>query len=81
MLKKTLYSLEQASRQWYERLSNFLPSHSYKRGKIDKTLLIKKANSDIILVEVYLDDIIFRRTNEKLCKEFVVDIRGNLRSL
>ena len=58
-LKKALYGLKQAPRQWYERLSNFLLSQGYERGKTDKTLFIKKACNDIILVQVYVDDIIF----------------------
>jgi len=48
-LKKALYGLKQAPRQWYERLSNFLLSQSYERGKTEIGF-IKKANSDIILV-------------------------------
>jgi len=75
-LKKALYSLKQAPRQWYERLSNFLLSKSYERGQVDKTLFIKKSNSDIILVQVHVDDIIFGSTNESLCQEFVLDMRG-----
>jgi len=63
-----VFKLKQAPRQWYERLSSFLLSHSYERGKIDKTLLIKKACSYIILVQVYVDDIIFGSTNQNLCK-------------
>jgi len=51
-LKKALYGLKQAPRQWYERLSNFLLSHAYERGKTDKTLFIKKTFNDIILVQV-----------------------------
>jgi len=68
--------LKQASRQWYERLSSFLLSHSYERGKTDKTLFIKKACSDIILVQVYVDDIIFGSTNQNLCKQFVTAMQG-----
>ena len=37
-MKKALYGLKQAPRQWYERLSNFLLSHGYERGMIDKTI-------------------------------------------
>jgi len=70
-LKKALYGLKQAPRQWYERLSNFLLSHDYEREKVDKTLFIKKSNSAIILVQIYVDDIIFGATNDSLCKEFV----------
>jgi len=58
-LKKALYGLKQAPRQWYERLSNFLLLHAYERDKTYKTLFIKKAFNDIILVQVYVDDIIF----------------------
>jgi len=70
-LKKALYGLKQASRQWYERLSNFLLSQGYERGKTDKTLFIKKACNDIILVQVYADDIIFGSTNQIMCEQFV----------
>jgi len=70
-LQKALYDLKQAPRQCYERLSNFLTSQGYERGKVDKTLFIRKLNSDIILVQVYVDDIIFGFTNKILCQEFV----------
>ena len=75
-LKKALYGLKQAPRQWYERLSNFLLSHGYERGMIDKTLFIKKANSEIILVQIYVDDIIFCATKDSLCEEFVAAMQG-----
>jgi len=68
-LQKTLYSL--SPRQLYERLNNFLTSHGYERGKVHKTLFIRKLNYDIILVQVYVDDIIFGSTNENLCQKFV----------
>jgi len=61
-LKKALYGLKQAPRQWYERLRNFLLSLGYKRGMIDKIIFIKKSNSEIILVQIYVDDIIFGAT-------------------
>jgi len=75
-MKKALYGLKQAPRQWYERLSNFLLSNGYERGMIDKTLFIKKSNSKIILVQIYVDDIIFGATKDSLCEEFVVAMQG-----
>jgi len=63
--------LKQIPRQWYERLSNFFLYKGYERGKINKTLFIKKACNEIILVEVYVDDIIFGSTNKILCEQFV----------
>jgi len=75
-LKKPLYGLKQASRKWYERISSFLLSHQYERGKIDKTLFIKKSDSTIILVQIYVDDIIFGSSNDQLCKDFVKAMQG-----
>ena len=60
----------------YERLGNFLLSHSYEREKIDKTLFIKKSKSAIILIQIYVDDIIFGATNDSLCEEFVAAMQG-----
>nr|GFA79738.1 hypothetical protein [Tanacetum cinerariifolium] len=67
---KALYGLHQALRAWYETLSTFLLQNGYKRGKIDKTLFIKKDKDHIMLVQVYVDDIIFRSTKKFLCDEF-----------
>jgi len=74
-LKKALYRLKQAPRQWYERLSKFLFSKDYQSGQVDKTLFIKKYENDIILVQVYVDDIIFGSTNELLCQDLVSAIQ------
>ena len=75
-LKKALYGLKQAPRQWYERLSEFLLSQGYDRGNSDKTLFIKKKREDIILVQVYVDDIIFGSTTEELCEDFVKTMKS-----
>ncbi|GJS09193.1 putative ribonuclease H-like domain-containing protein [Tanacetum coccineum] len=56
---KALYGLHQAPRAWYATLSTFLLKNGYRRGTIDKTLFLKKDKNDIILVQVYVDDIIF----------------------
>ena len=80
-LKKALYGLKQARRQWYERLSNFLLSNGYERGMIDRTLFIKKSNSEIILVQIYVDDIIFGATKDSLCEEFVAAMQGEFEML
>ncbi|GJY08570.1 putative ribonuclease H-like domain-containing protein [Tanacetum coccineum] len=67
---KALYGLHQAPRVWYATLSTFLLKNGYKRGTIDKTLFIKKDKHDIILVQVYVDEIIFGSTKKSLCDEF-----------
>nr|GFA12198.1 putative ribonuclease H-like domain-containing protein [Tanacetum cinerariifolium] len=67
---KALYGLHQAPRAWYETLANYLLENGFQRGKIDQTLFIKKQKRDILLVQVYVDDIIFGSTNKELCKSF-----------
>ena len=61
-LKKALYELKQAPRSWYERLSTFLLENDFERGKIDINLFIKKVGEHILLVQIYVDDIIFGST-------------------
>nr|GEU54587.1 putative ribonuclease H-like domain-containing protein [Tanacetum cinerariifolium] len=67
---KALYGLHQAPRACYATLSTFLVQSGYKRGLIDKTLFIKKDKKDIMLVQVYVDDIIFGSTKKSWCDEF-----------
>ncbi|GJT63037.1 putative ribonuclease H-like domain-containing protein [Tanacetum coccineum] len=67
---KALYGLHQAPRAWYETLANYLLGNGFKRGKIDQTLFIKKQKEYILLVQVYVDDIIFGSTNKELCTGF-----------
>nr|GEW23589.1 hypothetical protein [Tanacetum cinerariifolium] len=61
-VEKALYSLHQAPRAWYKTLSTYLLDNRFRRGTIDKTLFIKKIKDDILLVQVYVDDIIFGST-------------------
>nr|GEV42338.1 Gag-Pol polyprotein [Tanacetum cinerariifolium] len=69
-LKKALYGLKQAPRAWYDELSNFLVSKRFSKGSIDPTLFITKHRGDILLVQIYVDDIIFGSTNPNLSKQF-----------
>ncbi|GJZ22608.1 putative ribonuclease H-like domain-containing protein [Tanacetum coccineum] len=63
---KALYGLHQAPRALYETLANYLFGNGFKRGKIDQTLFIKKQKGYILLIQVYVDDIIFGSTNKDL---------------
>ncbi|GJY98629.1 putative ribonuclease H-like domain-containing protein [Tanacetum coccineum] len=69
-VEKALYGLHQAPRAWYETLSTYLLDNGFQRDQIDKTLFIKIVKGDILLVQVYVDDIIFGSTKKKLCTEF-----------
>ncbi|GJT40252.1 putative ribonuclease H-like domain-containing protein [Tanacetum coccineum] len=68
-VEKDLYGLHQAPRAWYETLSTYLLENEFRRGTIDKTLFIKKDKGDILLVQVYVDDIIFGSTKKALLKQ------------
>ncbi|GJV72488.1 putative ribonuclease H-like domain-containing protein [Tanacetum coccineum] len=65
-----LYGTIEEEVAWYETLSTYLWENGYRRGTIDKTLFIKKDRGDILLVQVYVDDIIFASTKKSLCVEF-----------
>ncbi|GJT39150.1 putative ribonuclease H-like domain-containing protein [Tanacetum coccineum] len=69
-VEKALYGLHQAPRAWCETLSTYLLDNGFQRGKIDKTLFIKRHKGDILLVQVYVDDIIFGLTKTELCNAF-----------
>nr|GEU46122.1 hypothetical protein [Tanacetum cinerariifolium] len=69
-VKKTLYGLHQAPRAWYETLSTYLLDNGFQRGKIDNTLSIKRYKGNILLVQFYVDDIIFGSTKKELCNAF-----------
>ncbi|KAJ9565966.1 hypothetical protein OSB04_001932 [Centaurea solstitialis] len=69
-LNKALYGLKQAPRAWYDTLSTFLLSKGFECGKIDSTLFLKKYPKHILLVQIYVDDIIFGSTNPKLYEKF-----------
>jgi hypothetical protein len=85
-LRKALYGLKQAPRAWYGRLSGFLFSKGFEMGKVDKTLFPLRQGDDILIVQVYMDDIVFggsshslvARFAEDMSKEFEMSMMGEL---
>nr|GEZ82849.1 hypothetical protein [Tanacetum cinerariifolium] len=69
-LDKALYGLKQAPRAWYDVLSQFLIESEFQKGSIDTTLFIKKKGKHIMLIQIYVDNIIFGSTNPKYCTKF-----------
>lgn len=57
-LKKSLYGLKQASRQWYDKLSSKLNAKGLIRYENDHSLFIKKLENSIVIVAVYVDDVV-----------------------
>ncbi|GKB57706.1 retrovirus-related pol polyprotein from transposon TNT 1-94 [Tanacetum coccineum] len=69
-LKKALYGLKQAPRAWYNTLSRFLLDNKFSKGVVDPTLFTRKTGKHILLVQIYVDDIIFASTDPKDCDIF-----------
>nr|GEZ33479.1 hypothetical protein [Tanacetum cinerariifolium] len=69
-LRKALYGLKQHPRAWYDELSAFLTSKGFTKGTIDPTIFTIRYGEDILLVQIYVDDIIFGSTNHKYSKRF-----------
>ncbi|CAM8877484.1 unnamed protein product [Rhodiola kirilowii] len=78
-LKKALYGLKQAPRAWYERLTEFLINHGYVRGGVDKTLFVKHTRSDFIIAQIYVDDIVFGSSNQKMVDKFVEQMQSEFK--
>ncbi|GKA43359.1 retrotransposon protein, putative, unclassified [Tanacetum coccineum] len=70
-LKKALYGLKQAPRAWYDLFSKFLLSQEFSKGTMDPTLFIRRQGKDILMVQIYVDDIIFASTTPELCDQFL----------
>ncbi|GJS35314.1 retrovirus-related pol polyprotein from transposon TNT 1-94 [Tanacetum coccineum] len=69
-LKKALYGLKQAPRAWYDMLSSFLISNDFSKGSVDPTLFIRREGKELLLVQIYVDDIIFVASTLELCDLF-----------
>jgi hypothetical protein len=69
-LRKALYGLKQALRAWYERLRDFLLSKGFIMGRVDTTLFTKKIEKNLFVLQIYVDDTIFRSTNQDIREDF-----------
>nr|GEY00378.1 retrovirus-related Pol polyprotein from transposon TNT 1-94 [Tanacetum cinerariifolium] len=69
-LKKAQYRIKQAPRAWYNELSTFLLQNHFFKGTIDQTLFIRRFHDDILVVQVYVDDIIFGSTHSRYIQLF-----------
>nr|GEU55373.1 retrovirus-related Pol polyprotein from transposon TNT 1-94 [Tanacetum cinerariifolium] len=69
-LKKALYGFKQAPRVWYDMLSSFLISQDFSKGPVDPTLFIRRNSNDLLLAQIYVDDIILAASTPELCDLF-----------
>ena len=77
-LNKTVYGLKQAPRAWYSRLDKYIQQGGFIKGSANNNLYIKVIQDSILLIEVYVDDIIFGSTDDRLRKKFAKDMHNEL---
>ncbi|WVZ81171.1 hypothetical protein U9M48_028582 [Paspalum notatum var. saurae] len=85
-LRKALYGLKQAPRAWYARLKSFLLKSGFVMGSIDKTLFLLSRGGDTLIVQIFIDDIIFGGSShalvssfaEQMGREFEMSLMGEL---
>jgi hypothetical protein len=75
-LKKALYGLKQAPRAWYSRMDKYLEQTGFRKESEDNNLYIKVSQGNILLIEVYVDDIIFGSDDERLIQKFAKDMQN-----
>jgi hypothetical protein len=73
-LRKALYGLKQTPRAWYSRLRGFLFERGFEMGKVDQTLFLLRQGRDILIVQLYLDDIVFGGSSNYLVARFAEDM-------
>jgi hypothetical protein len=75
-LKKALYGLKQDPRAWYSRLDKYLQQARFRKGSADSNLYIKVSQGNILLIEIYVDDIIFGSDDDRLSQKFAKDMQS-----
>jgi hypothetical protein len=78
-LKKALYGLKQAPRAWYSRLDRYLQQQGFRKGNADNNLYIKVNQDSILIIEVYVDDIIFGSDDDRMSQNFLKTCIMNLK--
>jgi hypothetical protein len=72
-----LYGLKKApTRAWYSRLDKYLQQQGFKKGNVDSNLYIKVDQENILIIEVYMDDIIFGIDDDRLSHKFSKDMQS-----
>jgi hypothetical protein len=77
-LKKVLYDLKQAPKAWYSRLDKYLHQAGFRKGSADNNLYIKVSQDSILLIEVYVDAIIFGSDDDRLSQKFAKDMHNEI---
>ncbi|XP_056688696.1 uncharacterized mitochondrial protein AtMg00810-like, partial [Spinacia oleracea] len=71
-LKRSLYGLRQASRQWNKELNKFLISLNFQQSKQDYSLFTRTHDAEFLVILVYVDDILITGTSKAQIEEVKV---------
>ncbi|KAI5355970.1 hypothetical protein L3X38_008865 [Prunus dulcis] len=73
-LKKALYGLKRAPRAWYEEINSYFTAAGFQKSPSEATLYVKAAESGILIVSLYVDDIIYTGSSEELVMSFKTEM-------
>lgn len=68
-LKKSIYGLKQASRQWYLKFDEVMKKHNFIKNLVDQCVYLKMSGSNFIILVLYVDDILLASNNIDLLHE------------
>ena len=74
-LKNALYGLKQAPRVWYERLTTYLLEKKFEIMGVERILFINRSNDELLVAQIYINDIIFGATFSNLALSFVEEMK------
>ncbi|XP_021727699.1 uncharacterized protein LOC110694843 [Chenopodium quinoa] len=75
-LRKALYGLKQAPRAWYQRFANYLLQMGFVIAKMDNSLFIFRHGNDMTYLLLYVDDIVFVTSSDKLREKIISHLRN-----
>jgi hypothetical protein len=75
-IEERLYGLKQALRSWYSILDKYLREQGFRKGNADSNLYAKFDRNNILIIEVYVDDIFFGIDDDKMSKSFSQDMEN-----
>ncbi|RVW25234.1 Retrovirus-related Pol polyprotein from transposon TNT 1-94 [Vitis vinifera] len=68
-LKRSIYGLKQASRQWYRKFDQVITSFGFKENTVDQCIYLKFSGSKFIILVLYVDDILLASSDVGLLHE------------
>jgi hypothetical protein len=75
-VEEILVGLKQPPKAWYSRLERYLQQQGFRKGNADNNLYIKVNQDSILLIEVYVDDIIFGSDDDRMSQKFAKDMQN-----